>query len=118
MVRWTLEDLKNCKESEDAIEFKAAEQGNADAMCNLADHYLKGEGVAKNKEEAEAILEFAKRAEVLWTDDKDALPLACMEAQNYLNGGKILGEYILEAYHSIKEKGAKFLTKVSNKVSQ
>ena len=28
MVRWTLEDLKNCKESEDAIEFKAAEQGN------------------------------------------------------------------------------------------
>ena len=71
-----------------------------------------------SREEAEAILEFSKHAEVLWTDDKDALPLAYMEAQNYLNGGKNLGEYILEAYHSIKEKGAKFLTKVSNKVSQ
>ena len=68
-----------------------------------------------SREEAEAILEFAKHAKVIWSDNKDSLPLACREARSYLQyGNKNLGDYVLDAYNNLKEIGTTILARLSN----
>lgn len=72
-------------------------------------------GRVDSEQKARAILEYNKQAVVLFTDNKDLLPLKCIDAQNYLNyGDKNLWDYLSKAGNYIKNKGSIALSKLSN----
>lgn len=72
-------------------------------------------GRIDSEQKARAILEYNKKAVVLFTDNKDLLPLKCIDANNYLkNGGKNLWDYIVQAGNYIKNKGSIALSRFTN----
>ena len=70
--------------------------------------------VISSEKEANAIIAIPA-SDVLFTDNKDALALAKMEAYSYLNGGgKNLWDYMSSAYKYCKKQGSAALTRISN----
>lgn len=68
-------------------------------------------------EEAKAILAIPS-SDILWTDNKDELPLAQIEARNYLKfGDKNLWDVFSQAGKYIKTKGNAVLDRISNYLS-
>lgn len=72
-------------------------------------------GRIDSEQKAKAILEYNKQAVVLFTDNKDLLPLKCMDAQNYLkHGNSNLLDYFIKAGKYIKKNRNIALARLSN----
>ena len=75
---------------------------------------IKGEDKKiSSRAEAEAIISIPS-VDLVFTDSKEALSLAKMEAYNYLkNGGKNLVDDLVDAYNYCREKGSVIFGRIS-----